>query len=70
MTKVSVDVDDEIHVDVDVDGVEEADVAETGDGDEAGVVVDGDDVNCDAVGVRDWWLMNSICSKGKQIEFI
>ena len=44
-----------VDVDVDVDGVEEADVAETGDGDgdEAGVVVDGDDVNCDAVGVRE-----------------
>ena len=47
-----VDVDGDGDVNVNVDGVEEADAAETH-GDEAGVVVDGDDVNCDAVGVRE-----------------
>ena len=47
-----VNVDGDVDVNVNVDGVEEADAAETH-GDEAGVVVDGDDVNCDAVGVRE-----------------
>ena len=47
-----VDVNGDVNVNVNVDGVEEADAAETH-GDEAGFVVDGDGVNCDAVGVRE-----------------